>query len=77
MAVNLDAPVAVGTKLVSQEGRNAGQITSVTQTPNGVKGLALVTSKLATAGATLAVEPEGTATLQEPAYALATELTGD
>jgi folate-binding protein YgfZ len=77
MAVDLDAPVAIGTKLVSEEGKNAGQITSVAQTPDGVKGLALVTTKLAIAGATLAVDPTGTATLHEPAYALATEPLDD
>jgi folate-binding protein YgfZ len=74
MAVDLDTLVAVGTKLMSHEGRNAGQITSITQTPDGVKGLALVTSKLAIVGVTLAVDPAGTATLLEPAYALATEV---
>ena len=77
MAVDLDSLVATGTKLMNHEGRNAGQITSVTKTPNGVKGLALVITKFATAGTTLTVDPTGTATLHEPAYALATELIGE
>ncbi|MDA1173303.1 MAG: hypothetical protein O2826_02160 [Chloroflexi bacterium] len=74
MAVDLDAPVAPGTKLVSEDGKNAGHITSVTETPDGIKGLALVATKLAIDGAVLATDfPGATATLHEPAYALATE----
>jgi folate-binding protein YgfZ len=74
MAIDLDAPVAPGTKLVSEDGKNAGQITSVTETPDGIKGLALVATKLALDRAVLATDLQGaTATLREPAYALATE----
>lgn len=74
MAVDLDAPVAPGTKLVAEDGKNAGQITSVIETPGGIKGLALVATKLAIDGAILATDsPGATATLHEPAYALATE----
>lgn len=72
MAVTLDAPVALGTKLTSDDGKNAGQITSLTETTDGVRAIALVTTKLAVAGATFAAG-EATATLSEPAYALATE----
>ena len=74
MAIDLDAEVEPGAKLVAENGKNAGQITSVVETPDGVKGLALVVTKLAVEGATLAVDAtSATCVLHEPAYALATE----
>jgi folate-binding protein YgfZ len=80
MAADLDVPTAPGTKLIGPDGKTAGLITSVAHTPGGIKGLALVTTRLATDGATLTIEPAsagGTATLHDPAYALATEPVED
>jgi tRNA-modifying protein YgfZ len=78
MAIDLDALVEPGAKLVGTDGKGAGQVTSVAETPDGVRGLALVTTRLAVGEATLAVDATGaTATLHEPAYALATEPVED
>ena len=71
MAVELYAPVAVGTTLEA-DGKRVGEITSVVATDAGASGLALVASKAAIAGAALTAGGEY-AVLREPAYALATE----
>lgn len=76
MGVELYDFVAPGTKLIGPDGKNAGWITSIAQTSVGIKGLALVGTRLATSGATLAIDPavvEGVAILFDPPYALATE----
>ncbi len=73
MTVDLDSTVALGAKLIASDGKSAGHITSVTETPSGIKGLALVATRLAIDGVALAIDPIGKATLHEPAYALATE----
>jgi tRNA-modifying protein YgfZ len=77
MTVDLNGSVAPGAKLIAADGKNAGQVTSVTETDAGFKGLALVVTKLAVDGATLAVDTGAVATLHEPAYALATEPVED
>jgi folate-binding protein YgfZ len=71
MSVELDAPVEVGTALEA-DGKRVGALTSVVSTDDGVRGLALVASRAAIAGATLTAG-DANAVLREPAYALATE----
>jgi folate-binding protein YgfZ len=73
MAATLTGPAKPGAGLLS-EGRSVGRLTSVAQVPSGdYVALAMVRREHAEAGQTLAVAGDVTATLAEPAYALATE----
>ncbi len=75
MAVALSAPAQAGADLLAG-GARAGTLTSVADVPGGGRvGLALVAHKRAVAGSAFEVAGAAgvTATLSEPAYALATE----
>lgn len=71
MTVELDVPVEVGTAL-EVDGKRVGELTSVVETGDGAQGLALINSKAAIDGATVAAGGAN-AVLREPAYAVATE----
>ena len=73
MSAVLSGPVKAGAGLLF-EGRSVGRLTSVAQVPGGdYVALAMVRREHAIDGANLVVTGDITATLAEPAYALATE----
>ena len=73
MSFTSDAPAVPGDALQTEDGSQAGVVTSACTVDNETMGLALVAAKHATAGASLRTAGGGVATLSEPAYALATE----
>jgi folate-binding protein YgfZ len=76
MAVTFSGNAQIGDALKSTDGVAAGVVTSVAQVPGGgtLIGLALVRQEHAAPDATLLVaDRDTTATLSEPAFALATE----
>ena len=78
MSVALSGPAEAGADLLAG-GKRAGTLTSVADVPGlGLVGLALVAQKHVAAGAAFDVSGAGvTATVSEPAYALATEPADD
>ncbi len=73
MSFASDAPAAPGDALETEDGSQAGVVTSACTVDNGTLGLALVAAKHAVADSSLRLANNGTATLSEPAYALATQ----
>lgn len=73
MSFTSDAPAVPGDALETEDGSQAGVVTSACDNGNGTLGLALVAAKHAAAGSSLRLASGGTAELSEPAYALATE----
>ena len=76
MSFTSDAPAVPGDALETEDGSQAGVVTSACTVDNEAMGLALVAAKHAFAGSSLRLTNDGTATLSEPAYALATEPVG-
>ncbi len=79
MSVALSGPVEAGADLLA-DGARAGTLTSVADVPGrGWVGLALVAEKRAAVGSAFDVRgaPGVTATVSEPAYAMATEPVDD
>ncbi len=74
MSFTSDAPAVPGDALETEDGSPAGAVTSAFDAGDGrTLGLALVAAKHALAGSSLRLANDGTATLSEPPYALATE----
>ena len=73
MSFTSDAPAMPGDTFETEDGSPAGVVTSACRVADGALGLALVAANHALAGSSLRLANDGTATLSEPAYALATE----
>ena len=77
MSFTSDTPAVPGDALQTDDGSQAGVVTSACDIGGGrTLGLALVTAKHAAAGTSLRLTGGGMVTLSEPAYALATEPAG-
>ena len=73
MSFTSDAPVAPGDALQTEDGSQAGVVTSACEMGGSTLGLALVAAKHLIAGTSLRIAGGGAVTLSEPAHALATE----
>lgn len=74
MSVETTERLEPGAKLLA-DGKSVGEVTSFSETPDGLRGLALVASAHATDGAELATESGAAVVLRQPRYALLTEPT--
>ena len=73
MSFTSDAPAVPADTLETEDGSAAGVVTSACTVGGSTLGLTLVAAKHALVGSSLCLANGGTATLSEPAYALATE----